>query len=472
MSKGDSESFAELFAREGMPGRRARALTIGDEVEGVVGHVSADAVFVDVDAKTQAFFAREELPEAALGARVKGHVIAVDPKTGEIQLGRAIGRRDASAETLRIALDQGIAIEGKVVAINKGGAEVEIAGQRGFCPLSQLDQRRVEDPAALVGQVLRFKVVEVRDRDVVLSRRRLLEEEAFATREALRSRLEVGAVLQGRVVQIREFGAFVDLGGLEGLIPLRELAHDRVQRAEDVLAIGDVVEVKIVKLEHEGDRLKLTLSLRALATDPWDGIGAIAPVGRVLGGQVTRLADYGAFVRLAAGVEGLLHVSELGARVKHPQERLSVGDHRLVVVKEVDRERKRVSLALADEGANEGEIAKTVRVVMGAVVKAVVEKHERFGVFVQIAGTQGRAGRALVPTAELALRAGADVRKELPIGAEITAKVIDAAEGRVRLSVRASREDDERAVYDTYREQQGGKAMGTFADLLKGKLDK
>lgn len=474
MANGDSESFAELFAREGVSGPRARRLSIGDELEGVVAHISADAVLVDLDGKQQGFFDRTDLlgPDGELvvklGDTVKGRVVAID--RGEIKLATALGR-EASREQLHMALEERVPVEGKVVAINKGGAEVEVAGVRGFCPRSQLDRRFVEDPSALVGQVLRFEVVEIKERDVVLSRRRLMEREAAEARQALESKLQEGALMRGRVTQVRDFGAFVDLGGIEGLIPLRELSHDRVQRAEDVVAIGDVVEVQVMRLEREGERLKITLSLKALESDPWQGIDAIAPVGRVVAGQVTRLTDFGAFVRLAPGVEGLLHVSELGARVKGPAEVLEVGQQLLVVVRSVDPARRRISLALSEEGAKPGDAAKDLRPVLNAVVSATVEKHERFGVFVQIAGTQGRAGRGLVPNAELGLRPGADVRKELPIGAEVRAKVIDATEGRLRLSVRAAREDAERAEFDSYRSSQASKGgMGTLGDLLRKKL--
>jgi small subunit ribosomal protein S1 len=475
MAKG--ESFAELFARESMPRASKKRANLGDELEGIVAHVSADAVLVDLDAKRQGWFAKADLtgPDGELrvkvGDHVKGRVVAIDGDGEQIQLGSSLGK-DVSRAELVMAHEQGVPVEGKIVAMNKGGAEVEVGGARGFCPFSQLDARRVDDPNVFIGQVLRFLVVELRDRDVVLSRRRLLDRDAGEARERATEKLAEGTTIRGRVTQVREFGAFVDLGGIEGLIPMRELSHDRVQRAEDAVSVGDVVEVKVMKLEREGDRTKITLSLKALAGDPWEGIETIAPVGRVVAGQVTRLADFGAFVRLGAGIEGLLHVSELGARVGHPSDRLNVGDQVLAVVKEVDKGRRRVSLALSDEGARAGDAARDVRAVLGAVVTGTVEKHERFGVFVQLTGTRGRAGRALIPTNELALRAGADVRKELPIGAEVRAKVVDATEGRVRLSVRAAHDDAERADFDSYKDSQASRGgMGTLGDLLRKKLD-
>jgi small subunit ribosomal protein S1 len=298
----------------------------------------------------------------------------------------------------------------------------------------------------------------MKDRDVVLSRRKLLEREKDSARDQILESLGEGSTVQGRVTQVREFGAFVDLGGVDGLIPMRELSHDRVQRAEDVIAVGDVVEVKVTKIEPDGKRTKITLSLKALSADPWDGIETIAPVGRVVAGQVTKLADFGAFVRIASGVEGLLHISELG------KEEVAVGQQLLVVTQKI---------ALAQDGAAVGQAATSMKPVQGAVVKALVEQHERFGVFAQVVGTKGRAGRGLVPNAELGLPRGADVRKELPLGTEITAKVVDATEGRMRLSIRAAKDDAERAVYDSYREEQSKKGgMGTLGDLLKAKLSK
>lgn len=477
MAKGESESFAELFAREaGIGGARARRLSIGDQIEGVVAHISADAVLVDLDAKQQGWFSRTDLlgPDGELvvrvGERVRGHVLAIDGS--EIQLGTTLGK-DAGRAKLQLAYEQGIPVEGRVSAINKGGAEVDLGGVRGFCPKSQLDSRFVEDLSVFVGQTLRFAITELKDRDVVLSRRKLLERDAMEARAKIESKLEEGAAMRGRVTQIRDFGAFVDLGGIEGLVPVRELSHDRVQKPEDVLSIGDVVDVKVLKLEREGDRLKVTLSLKALAGDPWEGVATIAPVGRVVAGQVTRLTEFGAFVRLAPGVEGLLHVSELGARVTHPSDAVEIGQQLLVVVKDVDASRKRVSLALSEAGAREGEEARTLRPVLNAIVAATVEKHERFGVFVQVAGTQGRAGRGLVPNEELGIPRGADVRKELPIGTEVRAKVVDATEGRMRLSIRGAREDAERADFDTYRQHQASKGgMGTLGDLLRQKLGK
>jgi len=472
---GDSDSgasFAELFEQSEMPAGRAVRHEVGDEVEGVIAHIGAETVLVDLNAKQQGWFRREELGDAiAVGETIAGRVLAVE-STGQLELGKGFGR-DAGREELLRAFEEQIPVEGKVTGTNKGGAEVDVAGMRGFCPFSQLENRYVEDPTEFVGRTLSFLVQEVKDRDVVLSRRKLLEREAASAREQTLSQLQVGATLRGRVTQIRDFGAFVDIGGVEGLIPLRELSHDRVQRPQDVVAVGDAVETKVTKLEPDGDKTRITLSLKALAADPWDGIETIAPIGKVLGGQVTRLTDFGAFVRIGEGVEGLLHISEIGTRVEHASEALEVGQQVLVVAKSIDHGRKRISLTLADEGAELGDVASGGHAVLNAVVNAVIEKHERFGAFAQIEGTRGRSGRGLIPNAELGLPRGADVRKELPVGTTVKAKIVDATENRIRLSIRAAREDAERAVFDNYRQEQAKKgSMGTLGDLLAEKLKK
>lgn len=472
MSKRETESFADLFAKSEMPSGRARRYSIGDEVEGTVAHVSSDAVFLDLDAKQQGYFERMELGDVAIevGAKMVGRVVAIDG-TG-VKLAKGFGK-DAGRAELQLAWEQGVPVAGKVLAVNKGGAEVEVAGARGFCPFSQLDKRYVEDPSTFVGRSLSFLVSEIKDRDVVLSRRKLLEREEREAREALLGKLQVGASMRGRVTQIRDFGAFVDLGGVEGLVPVRDLSHDRVQRAEDVVKVGDVVEAKITKLEADGDKLRISLSIKALAADPWDGIEAVAPIGKVLAGQVTRITDFGAFVRLGPGVEGLLHVSEIGARMAHASEGVEVGQQLLVVARAIDPGKRRISLTLAPVGATVGEAGAGGGPVPGAVVRASVEKHESFGVFVQIEGTRGRAGRGLIPMAELGLTRGVDIRKELPVGTVVTAKVVDATEGRVRMSIRAAADDAERAVFDSYRQEQSKKgSMGTLGDLLRDKLKK
>ena len=278
------ESFADLFARGDVPiAARTRRLNVGDKVQGVVGHVSAESVLVDIDQKQQGYFDAGDLlsQDVKVGDAIEGFVVSTDGD--QIKLARKFGK-EASVDHLRVAMESGVPVEGKVTNINKGGAEVDLGGVRAFCPASQLDDHRVDDLTVFVGRSMNFLVTKVDARDVVLSRRQLLKREAEGAREKTLAELVIGSVRKGRVTQIRDFGAFVDLGGVEGLIPLRELSHERV-KAEDAVQIGDVVEVQIKGVERKaaspnrrdsGEKLEVTLSLKSLAPDPWSGIVSIA----------------------------------------------------------------------------------------------------------------------------------------------------------------------------------------------------
>lgn len=471
--------FAALFESTSSKTPKRADVRVGARVEGVVAKVTRDAVLVELDAKRQAWIDAHELtgPDGAVTVKVgdtlAAHVVEVDGRTGSVKLGRSLGRK-GDAASLELAKEQGIAVEGKVVSVNKGGAEVMIDTVRAFCPISQLDNRFVADPQTFVNKVLQFRVTEIREggRSVVLSRRAVLEAEAREAAARLLKTLTVGTTVKGTVSGLREFGAFVDLGGAEGLVPSSELSHDTQVRPADVLKLGDVVEVQVKDLRtHEG-QTKITLSLKALSADPWEALAVVAPVGRVVSGVVTRLADFGAFVRIAAGVEGLLHISELSGRPDHPSKVLSVGQSLLVVVKSTDAAAKKISLTLAPEGAGVGGTVSTPSLVVGAIVHTTVERIEPFGLFVQVEGARGRAGRGLIPNAELGLPRGADVRKHYAEGAKLQAKVLETGEGRLRLSVRAIRDDEERAAFEGYRGASKASAKATLGDLFKARAKK
>ncbi len=479
------ESFADLFSRGEVVIAKARVLRNGDEADGLVAYISSDAVFLDLDDKQQAFFERIDLEvvdpitglktlTVKLGDRLKGFVISME--NGQIKLTKRLGKGEVSTEHLQLAFQSGVAVEGKVTGVNKGGVDVELAGLRAFCPISQLEDHRIEDANAYIGRSLPFVITKLEGKNVVVSRRVLLEREAKDSRERTLAGLAIGTSVKGRVSQIREFGAFVDLGGIEGLVPLRELSHDRL-RPEDVVQLGDVLEVQIKDIAKKTDakgreKHEITLSLKALAGDPWEHIEVVAPIGKVVAGQVTRLAEFGAFVRIGSGIEGLLHISELGARVTRTEDALTVGQNLLVKVQSVDTTKKRVSLALASDGLAVGAVDKTREVVVGSIVRALVEKIESYGVVVQLQGVKGRGGRATIPNAETNTRPGSDLRKEFPVNKEVTAKVLEASGNRVRLSIKAALDDAERADFDNFRATSNATGMGTFGDVLKAKLSK
>jgi small subunit ribosomal protein S1 len=481
------DSFAALFEQQGatVPARRKR-VRVGDRLEAVVVQVGREAVFVELEGKQQAFLEANELrdPDGTItvkeGDTIRAHVVEVDEAKGTIRLGRSIGR-PGNLAAIEQAKESGVAVEGKVTGVNKGGLEVDLGGARAFCPSSQASDRFVEDITSLVGQSFRFVVTDVRDggKSVVVSRRALLQREASENAAKALVDIVPGAVLRGTVSSVRDFGAFVDLGGVEGLIPRSEIAYDRSVAVADALKPGDVVEVQVREVKDvdpsegrpgKGARgnapsKKITLSLKALAADPWAELDFVP--GRVIEGTVVRSTEFGRFVRIAPAVEGLLHVSELGRQFKAEE-----GEQVKVVIKKLDRETKKISLVPAPDGA---EVGATIAITsselkVGGVVSGTVERIETYGIFVQVEGTKGRAGRGLVPNAELGVPRGTDLRKAFPEGTKVTAKVLETGEGRLRLSIKGAKDAEERADYEAAKGRQATpKSLGTFADLLKGR---
>ncbi len=474
------DSFAALFEGQGAaaPARHKR-VRVGDRLEAVVVQIGRDLVFVELDGKQQAFIEASELRDedgtisVKEGEKIRAHVVEVNEASGTVRLGRSLGR-PGNLASIEQAKESGVAVEGKVTGLNKGGLEVDLGGgTRAFCPMSQADSRFVEDANALVGQSLRFLVTDVRDggKNIVVSRRALLQREASENAAKAMSDIIPGAILKGTVSSVRDFGAFVDLGGVEGMIPRSEIAHDRSVAVSDALKPGDLVEVAVREVKdvepvkRGGPTKKITLSLKALAADPWEGLDIAE--GRVVSGTVVRSTEFGRFVRLAPGVEGLLHVSELGREFKADE-----GEEVRVVVKKLDRQSKKIGLVPAPDGAEVGSTVANISVDLkvNAVVQGTVERIETYGIFVQVDGTKGRAGRGLVPNAELGVPRGTDLRKTFPEGTRVTAKVLETGEGRLRLSIKGAKDAEERADFEAAKGRAVvPKSLGTFADLLKGK---
>lgn len=480
-AEGMGDSFAALFEKEsaGTRQKKQKQVRVGDRLEATVVQIGRDLVFVELDGKQQAFIEASELRNddgtmsVAVGETIRAHVVEADDVRGTVRLGRSIGK-PGSIAAVQQAKESQIAIEGKVSGVNKGGLEIDLGGTRAFCPTSQVDAHFVEDVNALVGQTLRFLVTEVKDggKSVVVSRRALLKREAAESAEKALSAVAAGAVLKGTVTAVRDFGAFVDLGGVEGLIPRSEIAHDRSVAVGDALKPGDVVEVQVREVKDavpSGKRgeptKKITLSLKALTADPWAELDLV--VGRVVLGTVVRSTEFGRFVRIAAGVEGLVHVSELGRDFKAEE-----GQEVRVIVKKIDRAAKKIGLVPAPDDA---EVGSTVAVAsadirVGSVVQGVVERIETYGIFVQVDGTKGRSGRGLVPNVELGVPRGTDLRKAFPEGTKVTAKVLETGEGKLRLSIKGAKDAEERADFEAAKGRSAApRSLGTFADLLKGK---
>lgn len=361
------EDFAALLAEfDKKSGKRGsqKAPTVGELVKGKVISVGRDAVFVALaDGRTEGMLELEELRDAdgkitvKVGDEVEARIAELGDRAEVVVLRKVAARGKAAPEELEQAFTLGLPIEGTVSAVNKGGLDVTIAGVRAFCPISQLELRSVEDPAPYVGRKLTFRITKYetdrRGLNMVVSRRVLLEEEARARGAETRARLTTGAVLPGTVVAIKDFGAFVDLGGIEGMLPASELGFQRGVRPADMLSVGQTLQVQVLRIEKTDDPRRperISLSLKALERDPWEDLTERFPPGSKATGKVTRVEAYGAFIELAPGIEGLAHVGELsgGKQVRHARELVKVGDTREVTVLSIDRERRRVSLGIGE----------------------------------------------------------------------------------------------------------------------------
>jgi len=367
MSEKDQD-FASMLAEfeQRNPGGDRLHARVGDTVRGRVTRIGQESAVVEIAGGAgDGMIGLDELRDedgnltVKLGDEIEARVIETMGKKGCVVLRRTMARGPEARAELTSAAELGLTVEGTVTAVNKGGVEVTVAGVRGFCPISQLDIRHVPDANEFVGHKYQFRVtrydVDRRGANLVVSRRALLEEEARGKAEKVRAKLVVGAVLPGVVSVIKDFGAFVDLGGIEGMLHVSELGHSRTTRPGDVLAVGQRLDVQILRIEKTDDPKRperISLSLKSMARDPWDGLDVQFPTGTQVAGKVVRIEPFGAFVELAPGVEGLVHASELGAgkQVRHPREVCKVGDSLTVTVLALDHERRRISLGVGERG--------------------------------------------------------------------------------------------------------------------------
>jgi small subunit ribosomal protein S1 len=373
------EDFGQILAEfEQEAPAKSEGPAVGQKVSGNILSIGEEWIFVDIGSKAEARISAADLKDAEGNLTVKegdtldATVASTDPETGALVLRRKAsggGKGKKPAEVvpeIRQAFETNLPLEGLVTGLNKGGAEVQVFGMRAFCPLSQLDLRYVENPQQFVGQKLLFKVNRLeegnrggRGPNIVLSRRQLLEEEQQTKAAATREKLEVGAVMTGKVTSLTTYGAFVDLGGIEGMLHVSEIGHSRTAHPQDVFQIGQEVEVQVIKIEKGKDEKRperISLSRRSLERDPWSEAADRFPEGTETTGRVVRLETFGAFVELAPGLEGLVHISEMGAgrRLNHSREAAEPGQEVQVRVLGVDTNRRRISLSMGPAGSGGG----------------------------------------------------------------------------------------------------------------------
>ncbi|MEW5743931.1 MAG: S1 RNA-binding domain-containing protein [Nitrospirota bacterium] len=467
------ESFAALFEQSTKPAVR---LEPGAKIKAKVISVAGDSVYIDLGGKSEGVIALSELldeqgaPKVKEGDEIEAFFLSV--QDGVKHLTTLVnGYSSVKLTAVREAYESGMPIMGEVKAEVKGGFEVSIGGVRCFCPASQIDGRGRQESGSYLKQTFPFKVIEYKNdgRNVVVSRRAVLEQERAARVAALKETLAVGMEVPGRVRSLQKFGAFVDLGGIDGLIPMSELSWGRVDKAGDMLAAGQEVTAKVIAIDWEANRL--TLSLKALQADPWAAAAERYPVGSKVNGTIVRLAPFGAFVALEPGLDGLVHVSNLGAgrRINHPKEVVQTGQQVEAYVIAVDPQSRKLSLSLQPKQ----EPKKVVLPAAGERFEGTVEKVMPFGIFVK--NSDGLSG--LVPNSEMGTARGADHGSMFPAGSAMQAVVleVDTDKGKVLLSRKKIMDRVEEDEYKQYREsvkkeEKSSGGMGTLGEMLQAKM--
>ncbi|MBN1354686.1 30S ribosomal protein S1 [bacterium] len=367
-----------------------RNITEGQVVKGKVLQINENEVLVDVGYKSEGIIPIEEFRNMLEAETLKvGDQIDVYLEKSEDSDGLVVLSKEKADkikiwdEISRVYENEEI-IEGRVIDRIKGGLTVDI-GVRAFLPGSQIDLRPVRDPERLIGQTLRMKVIKLNKRrgNIVLSRRVILEDERQRTKESTLKALEEGALVEGVVKNITEYGAFIDLGGIDGLLHITDMSWGRVNHPSEMIKIGDNLEVMVLKFDRENERV--SLGLKQKSSDPWEAVEEKYPIGSVINGKVISLTDYGAFIELEEGVEGLVHVSEMtwSRRVKHPSKIVSIGDNVEAKVLELDKDKKRISLGIKQCETNPWALVEE-KYPIGTRVSGKVRNLTNFGAFVAL----------------------------------------------------------------------------------------
>lgn len=447
-------------------GERA-SIQVGDRITGRIISIGRDHIFVDTGHKLDGVIERAELAgeDGSIPYEVGDTIDAfvMSKKGGEIRLSKAISGIGGLA-ILQEAREKGVPIEGKVLEQVKGGYRVEVVRRRAFCPFSQMDLFRVEDPNVHIGKTYLFLITELEEdgSTIILSRRSLLEQERTAAIATFFDTLEVGAVIEGKVSRIMPYGALVELAdGIEGMVHVSEMSWSRILSPEDILHIGELIAVKVLSVEDDekSGRKRISLSMKQIGDDPWNTVTTLFKPGDLIRGKVSRIADFGVFVEIAPGIEGLVHISEMSytKRVRKPDELVSVGDEVDVMIKDISPESRKISLSMKEaEGDPWVDITRKYRPEQ--VVEGVLEKKERFGYFVRL--EPGVTG--LVPRSVMAQHHDAANLEKLREGDAMTVTVERVDPDQRKISLSPGDRDDEG---DWTRFNRAGETKGSFGSL-------
>ncbi len=474
ISTGEDETFEHLLNKSGyLPVR----LSPGQKVSARIISVSNDHVYIDLPGKTEGVIDSGEFrnDEGELqiqpGDEVEAYFLSI--KDGIRRLTTLIhGYPATKVNVIRDAHKAGLPIDGEVKRSIKGGFEISVGGVKCFCPYSQIDVKADRDARKYIGKEFPFMVLEFKDdgRNIVVSRRVLIEQEKQARTERLQNTLEEGMKVTAVVSSIQKFGCFVDLGGIDGFVPTREISWDRINHPGEVVSIGQEITAKILSLDWENDRL--VFSIKATQSDPWEGVSDTYPVGSRITGKIVRLVPFGAFVRLQPGVDGLIHISNLGTgrRINHPKEVLEIGQKVEAYIVDTNYKDRKIALSLQPKA----EPKKIVLPEPGDRIDGIVDQIMPYGIFLKM--NNGLNG--LIPNAEMGTAVGTDHKKLFPPGTEMPAIVIevDKSSNKVRLSRKAVLDKEAQKEYQEYRnevrkteELSGG--FGSLGEILKAKLE-
>ena len=462
------DDFASLL-EEALGGRD---LMEGSVVHGLVTGVEKDFVIVDVGLKTEGRVPLREFLDGDKPAPKKGDTVEVFLERVENALGEAVisrekAKREEAWTRLEVVFGEGQPVNGAIVGRVKGGFTVDLGGASAFLPGSQVDIRPVRDVGPLMGKEQPFAILKM-DRprgNIVVSRRAILEEARAEQRTELVSQLHEGEVREGVVKNITDYGAFVDLGGIDGLLHVTDMSWKRVNHPSQVLAVGDTVKVQIVKINPDTQRI--SLGMKQLLADPWDDVEAKYPAGARFTGRITNITDYGAFVELEAGVEGLVHVSEMSWTKKnvHPGKIVSTSQEVDVIVLDVDAAKRRVSLGLKQAQGNPWEEFVKAHPI-GATVEGEVKNSTEFGLFIGLDGDID----GMVHLSDIDWQAsGEEALARYSKGDFVKAKVLDVDVEKERISLGIKQVGGDPVGDDTFR--RGQTVTATVTEVTSGGLE-
>ena len=435
-----------------------KAFTDGEIVKGVVVDVNRDEVMIDIGFKSEGYIPAAEfepgqdgVPAVQAGDEIDVYIVRREDSEGQIVLSKKIADQTLIWDEIAAAHESGAPVQGRITERIKGGLRVSVGSLRGFLPASQVELRPIQNLEQYVGQTLEMKVISLSKRrhNIVLSRRAWLEAELVQKRAEVLNTLEVGQLITGVVKNITAFGAFVDLGGVDGLLHKTDMAWKRIHHPSDVVSVGEEVEVQVIGISQENE--KISLGLKQKTPDPWANIEEKYPVGSSVRGVVVNIVNYGAFLQLEEGVEGLIHVSEMAwtRRNVAPSRIVNKGDEIEAIVLEISREDKRISLGLKQLQQNPWELLEQ-RSPVGSKIIGRIRNLTSFGAFVEIEpGIDG-----LIHTSDLSwTKRGAAANEALKEGSEIEVVVlqIDAAERRVSLGLKQTQPDPWEEVPEKYK---------------------